>query len=118
MCSAPISWPVALFAEAFGTAILSFVIFSLTNSENDTAKNSVFIPPIIGVTVGALICVIAPLTQAGFNPARDFGPRIVAWAAGWGKIAFQGWWVYVVGPIVGAPIGAYVADRLLLPNDE
>lgn len=80
-------------------------------------KNQVYIPPLIGMTVGGLICVIAPLTQAGFNPARDFGPRIVAYAAGWGDVAFQGWWVYVVAPIVGAPIGAAIAD-LLLFGDE
>lgn len=38
------------------------------------SDNSNFIPPLIGATVGALISVIAPLTQAGFNPARDLGP--------------------------------------------
>jgi glycerol uptake facilitator protein len=72
-----------------------------------------FIPPIIGATVGALIAVLAPLTQAGFNPARDFGPRIVAYLAGWKTVAFQGWWVYVLGPLLGAPFGAAVADKVL-----
>eukprot|EP00567_Pseudictyota_dubia_P009909 CAMPEP_0197463002 /NCGR_PEP_ID=MMETSP1175-20131217/60665_1 /TAXON_ID=1003142 /ORGANISM="Triceratium dubium, Strain CCMP147" /LENGTH=57 /DNA_ID=CAMNT_0042998659 /DNA_START=15 /DNA_END=185 /DNA_ORIENTATION=+ len=49
------------------------------------------IPPLIGATVGALISVIAPLTQCGMNPARDFGPRIVALFAGWGKaVAMKG----------------------------
>jgi glycerol uptake facilitator-like aquaporin len=92
---------------------LAFVIFSLTHPKNDASKNNVYIPPLIGATVGGLIAVIAPLTQAGFNPARDFGPRIIAWLAGWKAIAFQGWWVYVIAPIVGAPIGAFVADKLL-----
>ena len=46
------------------------------------------------------------------NPARDFGPRIVAACAGWNRIAFQGWWVYVLAPIVGAVVGAFAADRL------
>ena len=78
----PVTTATAFFAEAFGTGVLAFVIFSLTNSNNDVAKNEVFIPPLIGATVGGLIAVIAPLTQAGFNPARDFGPRIVAWLAG------------------------------------
>ena len=71
------------------------------------------IPPLIGTTVGALIAVLAPLTQAGFNPARDFGPRIVAYLAGWKAVAFQGWWVYVLGPIVGAIFGATIADKVL-----
>ena len=103
----------ALLVEAFGTAVLSFVVFSLTHPKNDCQKNKVFIPPIIGATVGGLICVLAPLTQAGFNPARDFGPRFVALFAGWGSIAFQQWWVYVLGPIIGAVGGGALADRVL-----
>jgi glycerol uptake facilitator protein len=108
------SWGGAFFAEAYGTAMLAFMIFALTNPRNETtSKSPHLIPPLIGATVGALISVIAPLTQAGFNPARDFGPRIVAWMAGWGNIAFQGWWVYVIAPIVGAIIGGKLADKIL-----
>jgi glycerol uptake facilitator protein len=104
----------AFLAEAYGTAMLAFVIFSLTNPKNDFSKNSSFmIPPLIGATVGALISTIAPLTQAGFNPARDFGPRIITLLTGWGSIAMKGWWLYVLAPLVGAPFGAFVADKIL-----
>ena len=108
----------AFFAEAYGTAMLAFVIFALTNPKNEiSTKHSFLVPPLIGATVGGLISVIAPLTQAGFNPARDFGPRIIAAIAGWGSIAMKGWWLYVIAPIVGAPIGAWVADKVLYPED-
>lgn len=108
------SWAGAFFAEAYGTAMLAFMIFALTNPRNETtAKSPFLIPPLIGATVGALISVIAPLTQAGFNPARDFGPRIVSWLAGWGGIAMKGWWVYVFAPIIGAIIGGKLADTIL-----
>ena len=94
--------------------MLAFVIFALTNPKNDAMKgNDGFIPPLIGLTVGALIAVLAPLTQAGFNPARDFGPRIVSFLAGWKAVAFQNWWVYVLAPMVGAPLGAALADKVL-----
>jgi MIP family channel proteins len=113
------SWLSAFFAEAFGSAILAFAIFALTHPRNETtSKHPFLIPPMIGATVAGLISVIAPLTQAGFNPARDFGPRIVAYLAGWGGIAMKGWWLYVLAPLVGAPIGAWVADRLLYNSDE
>jgi len=115
--ASPVSTATAFLAEVMGTGILSFVIFALTNSKNDGVKGG-FIPPLIGLTVGALIAVLAPLTQAGFNPARDFGPRIVAWFAGWHLVAFTKCWVYIIGPIIGALLGASVADHLLYPEDS
>ena len=111
--SDPVSTATAFFAEAFGTGVLAFVIFGLTHPRSDAQTKKVYIPPLIGATVGALICVIAPLTQAGLNPARDLGPRIVAWLAGWKGVAFTKWWLYVSAPIVGAPIGAALAENLM-----
>lgn len=115
--SSPVTTAVAFLAEGVGTAILAFVIFALTNPKNDAVKGG-FIPPLIGLTVGGLISVLAPLTQAGFNPARDFGPRIVAWLAGWKTVAFTKAWLYIVAPIVGAAVGAALADRVLFADDE
>mmetsp|Transcript_41281 Transcript_41281/g.96806 ORF Transcript_41281/g.96806 Transcript_41281/m.96806 type:complete len:151 (+) Transcript_41281:738-1190(+) len=108
------------FAEALGTAVLAFVVFSVTNSKNKTtSEHPMMIPPVIGATVGALISVIAPLTQAGFNPARDFGPRIISALGGWGwGVAMKGWWLYVIAPLVGAPIGGFLADRILYPKKD
>ena len=60
----------------------------------------------------------APLTQAGFNPARDFGPRVVAYAAGWTGVAFTDSWLYIVAPLVGAPVGGAVADFLFRQEDD
>jgi glycerol uptake facilitator-like aquaporin len=59
---------VAFLAEAIGTGILGFVIFALTNTKNSVMQGSGMVPPIIGLTVGSLIAVLAPLTQAGLNP--------------------------------------------------
>ena len=99
------NWQSAFFAEALGTAILSFVIFSVTSPQNDDIPPKMA-PLLIGGTVASLITVIAPLTQAGFNPARDFGPRLVTFLAGWGgEVAFKGWWVYILAPIFGAVFG-------------
>lgn len=109
----PVTTPTAFLAEFLGTGILAFVIFALTNKKNEATMKDGFAPPIIGATVAALIAVLAPLTQAGFNPARDFGPRIIAFLAGWKTVAFQGWWVYVLAPLLGAPVGAALADKVL-----
>ena len=102
----------AFAVEAFGTAILAMVIFALTERRNAGIPTNGMAPFFIGFTVAALISLFAPITQAGWNPARDFGPRIVAALAGWGEIAIPGpeggFWVYIVGPLVGAPIGALI----------
>ncbi|MBI3963992.1 MAG: aquaporin family protein [Chloroflexi bacterium] len=110
----------ATLVECLGTAVLVFVIFALTDTHNAGTPTAGLAPFFIGFTVAILISVFAPLTQAGWNPARDLGPRIVAFALGWGPIAIPGprWevLVYVVGPLVGGPLGAWLYDWLLRPG--
>jgi len=109
--------PIMAFGvEAFGTAVLAYVIFSLVDGRNHALSNKSLAPFFIGFTVAALISLFAPITQAGWNPARDFGPRIIAAVAGWEDIAIpgprSGFWVYIAGPLVGAPIGAFIHDKI------
>lgn len=115
-----ISAPTAAAIEGLGTAILVLIIFSLSDKRNAALPNKGLAPFFIGFTVAVLISIFAPLTQAGWNPARDFGPRIVAFFAGWGSIAIPGpnggFWAYIIGPLIGAPIGAAVHEFLLKPG--
>ena len=110
----------AFAVEAFGTAILVMVIFALTERRNAGIPTNGMAPFFIGFTVAALISLFAPITQAGWNPARDFGPRIVAALAGWGDVAIPGpeggFWIYILGPLVGAPIGALVFKLIIEPG--
>lgn len=102
----------AALVEGFGTAVLVFVIFALTARTNREAPGAGLVPFFIGFTVAALISLFAPITQAGWNPARDFGPRLVAFVLGWGAVAIpgpdNGFWVYIVGPLIGGPAGGWV----------
>jgi glycerol uptake facilitator protein len=112
----------AWLAEFLGTMILACIVFALTDSENSARPMANLAPVFIGLTVSALISVLAPLTQAGFNPARDFGPRLFAYFAGWGSVAIPGtsdlsWLtVYIVAPIVGAVAGGGVYKLILKPS--
>jgi glycerol uptake facilitator protein len=116
-----VSEPVAVAAEILGTMILALVVFALTDERNIAAPAARLGPVFIGLTVAVLICVIAPLTQACFNPARDFGPRLVAWVAGWGSIALPGprptgfLTVYILAPIIGAVAGGGLYTRVIRP---
>jgi hypothetical protein len=47
------------------------------------------------------------LTGAAMNPARWFGPALV-------QGAFDNWWIYWVGPIVGAALAAVVWNEFYL----
>jgi glycerol uptake facilitator protein len=112
---------LAFGAELLGTAILAFVVFSVTDDRNAGRPATGQAPIFIGLTVSVLISVIAPLTQACFNPARDFGPRLFAYYAGWGRVALPGladtgWLtVYIIAPIAGALIGGSVYEFAVRP---
>jgi glycerol uptake facilitator protein len=120
--NALVSEPVAFGVELLGTLILALVVFALTDERNQAAPAGRLAPVFIGLTVAVLIAVIAPLTQACFNPARDFGPRLVAAWAGWGRIALPGprgagfLTVYILAPVAGAVLGGGLYVRVLRPS--
>lgn len=116
---AQVSVGTAFLAEALGTAFLLFFIMALTDDRNHlTPQSSKMHPLFIGFAVAIIISIIAPLTQAGLNPMRDFAPRIVAYCAGWGSIAIPGprgvdIWVYILAPLVGGLLGSGVYQTLM-----
>jgi MIP family channel proteins len=114
-----VSAPVAALVEGLGTAILVLVIFALVDRRNPIRPVRWMTPIFIGLTISGLILAFAPLTQGGWNPARDFGPRIIAFLAGWDSIAIpgpsSGFWAYIVGPLVGGSVGALAYQTLFKP---
>ena len=105
-----VSLKSAFIAEMVGTALLAFLVGTVTSDLNPSKPSPAQAAVIIGLGVAAIISVVAPLTQAALNPARDFGPRLVSYFLGWGEIAIPGprggWFVvYILAPIVGAVIG-------------
>ena len=118
--TARVSLPLAMAAEGFGTFLLVLMVFALTEGCNVGRPDAALAPVFIGLTVTAIICLIAPLTQAGLNPARDLGPRLVAWAMGWGAAAFPDrvggfLHVYVLAPLAGGAAAALFFVRVLEP---
>lgn len=112
---------LAFFAELVGTFALVLVIFGLTEDCNVGRPNSNVAPIYIGFTVTIIQCLIAPLTQAGLNPARDFAPRIVSLLFGWGRWAFPdavggAVWVYMLAPVIGGLLAGLFFVKVLAPN--
>ncbi len=94
-------------SELIVTAILLFGIYYLVDPQNKVKPQVA--PIMIALLVGALVAYEAPISQTALNPARDIGPRIFLWLAGWGKIAFPGptggWWIPAVSTTVGGIVG-------------
>lgn len=116
-----LSVPAAFLAELVGTAILAASVFALTDKQSSGAPpQSNLALLFIGLIVAGLIVVLGPMTQACLNPARDFGPRIVAYFAGWKDIAFPGprgagatLAVYLAAPLLGAVVGGGIYAKVL-----
>ena len=118
---AVVSPGAAFGSEVTGTAVLVLVIFCVTDGRN-AGRPRELTAVTIGLTVTLLISLLGPLTMAGFNPARDLGPRV--WSAvfgGWGTVPFtaNGWgWltVYVVAPLLGGQVGGAVYRVFFKPG--
>ncbi|KUJ70092.1 porin [Streptomyces albus subsp. albus] len=106
----PVSEWGAFRDQIIGTAILVLLIFAVTDLLN-TPPGANLGPFIIGLIVVGI--GMAWGTDAGYaiNPARDFGPRLAqyitgystAWRDQYGNLY---WWVPIVGPLIGGPVGA------------
>jgi len=87
-------WALAL--EVVLSALLMLVIMSVAT---DTRAVGAPAALAIAAAVGLAAIAFGPLTGASLNTARSFGPAL---AAG----QWHDFWVYVAGPLLGAPLGA------------
>jgi len=102
----------ALLAEMIATGLLVFVIWG--SAADPRARNVGGFA--IGLVVAADILAIGPITGAAMNPARAFGPTLVASLLPGGSLWHQHW-LYWVGPVVGGGIAAIVYHLFLWPRD-
>ncbi|STW04949.1 propanediol diffusion facilitator [Klebsiella grimontii] len=69
--------------------MLMGMIMALTDDGNGVPKGPLA-PLLIGLLVAVIGASTGPLTGFAMNPARDFGPKLFTWMAGWGDIAMTG----------------------------
>ena len=97
----------ALVAEIVLTFFLMFVIFGVAV---DSRTSRVISGLAIGLTIAMDIFVGGPVSGAAMNPARYLGPAIVQLGDGnWSDA-----WIWIVGPIVGATIAAFLFNDVLI----
>ncbi len=109
----------AFFNEIVLTGILLLGIFAITEEYNTQAPEANSSALIIGLLVAMIGGAAGYLEGWPINPARDFGPRLFGYLAGWGESAFPGpgnyWWVPIAGPFCGGVLGASVYQWLIRP---
>lgn len=98
----------AILAEAIGTFILMITIMGIAV---DPRTPKQFAGLTIGLVVGGIITTTGNMAGSSLNPARTFGPYVGDSLFG-GPNLWSFYPIYIVGPIVGALIAAFLYDYI------
>jgi len=113
-----------LIDQIVGTAFLLIFVAALIDMRN-LAPQSNLGPLAIGLAVAAIGMSYGANAGYAINPARDFGPRLLAFFAGWGRVALPGsyhvgtfgfsnyFWIPIVGPLIGGVLGLILYDLFI-----
>lgn len=100
-------WQAMLIELALTAGLVSTILGSASTAQN--------VGGLSAIAVGGYIVLAglwsSPISDASMNPARSFGPDVVRWD-------FASYWVYVVGPLVGALLAVLFAYVLRGPGGD
>lgn len=97
-----------LIVEIVLTFIFVICILGVTSGKQ---KHGSFAGLVIGLTLVGVHILGIGLTGTSVNPARSFGPAVVAAIAG-NTAPLGSLWVFIVGPLAGAALAAVVYKAL------
>lgn len=105
--------PAVSAARAVGIeALLTFLLMlTILGAATDRRAPAGFAGVAIGLTVVAGVWIGGAATGGSMNPARSLGPALLA-----GGPALQAWWIYLVGPMLGAQAATWL-HRPLRPRE-
>ena len=104
-------------ASALGTSmgvaflvevVLTFVFVLLILGVTSKVENASVVGLVIGLTLTLIHILGIPFTGTSVNPARSFGPALLA-----GGTALSQVWLFILAPLVGAAIAALVHRYVL-----
>ena len=99
---------LGLIAEAVGTFMLMWAIMAVAVNPRGEKH---FAGLVIGGALGLAVMVFGPATGAGLNPARWFGPAL---ASG----TYPDFWIFILGPVIGALLAAVGYRALVLERSN
>jgi MIP family channel proteins len=94
--------------EFIGTFVL---VFTIMGAAVDPRSDRALGPFVIGAALGVCVMVMGPLTGAGLNPARAFGPALVS-----GEFGGAGDFLvaFILAPVAGSLAAAWFYMRLFI----
>jgi aquaporin Z len=98
----------AFLTEVVLTAIFVFVILGVTSKKGNATTAGLA----IGLTLGLVNIVGVPIDGTSVNPARSFGPALIAEGTALSQV-----WLFIVAPLVGAVLGVLIY-RLIYPRAD
>jgi len=110
------------FSEVLATAILLIVVLAVTDKRNGPPPHGL-VPLVLFITILGEGACLGMQTAYALNPARDLGPRLMCWMAGYGREVWNyrsQYWLYtpILGPIVGGIIGTIIYDAFIFTGSE
>jgi aquaporin Z len=87
----------ALMGETVTTFTLLVGLFFFLRHRSIRA----FTPALFPVLYAVMVFLEAPVSGTSTNPARSLGPAVISGS-------WHGWWVYWIGPVLGAALGVAV----------
>src|SRR3954453_20168106 len=100
-------WQAMLFELLLTVGLLSTILGTASKAQN--------VGPLSALGVAGYIALAglwsSPISGASMNPARSFGPDLANWD-------FSSYWVYLVGPLLGAAVAVGIAWILRGPGGD
>jgi aquaporin Z len=100
-------WQAMLIEVALTAGLVSMILGTASSAQNVGAFSA--------IAVGGYIALAglwsSPISGASMNPARSFAPDVLRWD-------FTSFWVYLVGPLVGALLAVLFAYLLRGPGGD
>lgn len=112
----------AFFNEFVDAAILLMVVLAISDTNNASPPDGLN-PLVLFLLITGIGAALGMQTAYCINPARDIGPRLVTWFAGYGREVWdfrnQYWlWTPVLATMSGALFGALIYDTFIYTGAE
>ncbi|KAF3035367.1 hypothetical protein E8E11_004677 [Didymella keratinophila] len=106
------------FSEFIASTLLMFVIFALKDpSNNGVPKSDKWFPLCLFFLIFGLGSCFGWQTGYAINIARDFGPRLMSYAVGYGPEVWSAggyyFWIPMVAPFLGCAFGGFLYDLFI-----